>query len=90
MIGDEPAIRAEFDLLYGQIKHERLEEHTLGDLFKKPSMRKRCIIGFLTLFGCQATGTLVINSKYLRKLGVGSDNEQIMDRCCTRLWGLAQ
>ena len=63
MIGDELAIRAEFDLLYGQIKHERSEEHTFADLFKKKSMRKRCIIGFLTLFGCQATGTLVINSK---------------------------
>ncbi len=91
MIGNEQAIKAEFDLLYGQIKHERLEEHTLGGLFRKPSMRKRCIIGFLTLFGCQATGTLVINSEYgYDLLSLDVDVEQTMVHCCTRLWVLAR
>ncbi|OAL36712.1 hypothetical protein AYO20_04044 [Fonsecaea nubica] len=61
IISDDLAIRAEFNLLQGQILHERLEVLSFIDLWRKPSMRKRCIVGFLALFGCQGTATLVIN-----------------------------
>ncbi|KAH0833679.1 Sugar transporter family protein [Fonsecaea pedrosoi] len=62
IISDDLAIRAEFNLLQGQILHERLEVLSFIDLWRKPSMRKRCIVGFLALFGCQGTATLVINN----------------------------
>jgi MFS family permease len=55
-------ILEEFNLLQGLIQHERQEQHSFLDLFRLPSMRKRCLIGFLILFGCQGTATLVINS----------------------------
>jgi len=61
---DELAIRADFNLLQGQLMHEKLEELSFIDLFKRPSMRKRCIVGWLTMFGAQGTATLVINSKW--------------------------
>ena len=38
---------------------------SFADLFKKQSMRKRCLIGFLTMAGAQATATIVINSQFL-------------------------
>jgi hypothetical protein len=63
ILDDEMAIRAEFELLHRQLMHERQEAVTFIDLFKQPSLRKRCIIGWLTMFGAQGTATLVINSK---------------------------
>jgi MFS family permease len=66
IISDDLAIRTEFNLLQGQILHERLEVLSFIDLWRKPSMRKRCIVGFLALFGCQGTATLVINSRSRR------------------------
>lgn len=63
ILNDEMAIQAEFNLLQGQLRHEKLEELSLLDLFRRPSMRKRCIVGWLTMFGAQGTATLVINSK---------------------------
>ncbi|OQV08812.1 hypothetical protein CLAIMM_13028 isoform 2 [Cladophialophora immunda] len=62
ILDDEAAIHAEFNLLQGQILHEKLEALSLMDLFRNPHMRKRCIVGFLTLFGAQGTATLVINN----------------------------
>ncbi|KAK5100049.1 hypothetical protein LTR70_008011 [Exophiala xenobiotica] len=55
-------VRAEFTLLQGQILHERLNAVTFMDLFRQPSLRKRCLIGWLTMFGAQGTATLVINN----------------------------
>jgi hypothetical protein len=63
ILDDEMAIRAEFELLRRQLVHERQESVTFVDMFKQPSRRKRCIIGWLTMFGAQGTATLVINSK---------------------------
>jgi hypothetical protein len=61
-VDDEVAVRAEFELLCRQTESELAGGVSTLDLFKKPALRKRCIIGFLTTFGAQATGTIVINS----------------------------
>ncbi|EHY54629.1 MFS-type transporter criB [Exophiala dermatitidis] len=62
MLNNEHAIRAEFKLLQGQLLHEKQEELSLVSLFKLPHFRKRCLVGWLTMFGCQGTATLVINN----------------------------
>ncbi|KAH8817019.1 MFS transporter [Xylogone sp. PMI_703] len=61
-IEDTPAIRAEFDILHLQLIHEKQNVCSFLDLFRKPHLRKRCIVGWLTLFGAQGTATLVINN----------------------------
>lgn len=61
VLNDRSAILEEFSTLKGLIQHEKLT-HRFVDLFKSPGMRKRCFLGFLVMFGCQGTGTLVINS----------------------------
>lgn len=63
ILTDEVAIRAEFDLLRGQFMHEKQNHVGFMDLFRHKSLRKRCIVGFITMFGAQGTATLVINSK---------------------------
>jgi hypothetical protein len=63
ILTDEVAIRAEFDLLHGQLIHEKQNHIGFMDLFRHKSLRKRCIIGFITMFGAQGTATLVINSE---------------------------
>lgn len=61
----DDVVRAAFTLLQGQILHEKLNTLTFMDLFRQPSLRKRCIIGWLTMFGAQGTATLVTNSTFL-------------------------
>ncbi|KAL7964395.1 MFS transporter [Trichoderma sp. SZMC 28014] len=61
VLNDRSAILEEFSTLKGLIQHEKLT-HRFVDLFKSPGMRKRCFLGFLVMFGCQGTGTLVINN----------------------------
>lgn len=63
LLSDDEAIRADFELLHRQTVHEVANDVPFIDLFRKPTLRRRCIIGFLTTFGCQATATIVINSK---------------------------
>lgn len=63
ILNDESAIRAEFTLLQGQLLHEKQSELSLVSLFKLPHFRKRCLVGWLAMFGCQGTATLVINSE---------------------------
>lgn len=62
MLQDRTAILEEFRMLRSLIQHEKMAKHRFIDLFTSPGMRKRCLIGFLILFGCQGTATLVINS----------------------------
>ncbi|EHK42563.1 uncharacterized protein TrAtP1_002416 [Trichoderma atroviride] len=62
MLNDRSAILEEFNTLKGLIQHEKMTKHRFVDLFKSPGMRKRCFLGFLVMFGCQGTGTLVINN----------------------------
>jgi hypothetical protein len=63
LLNDDDAIRADFELLHRQTMHEVANDVPFIDLFRKPTLRRRCIIGFLTTFGCQTTATIVINSK---------------------------
>lgn len=60
----EASMQQEFNLLHAQILHEEKEAVSFMDLLTHPNLRRRCIIGFLTLFAAQGTGTLVINSKF--------------------------
>lgn len=60
---DQEIHDADFETLRRQTICEIEQQIRFVDLFKNPSMRKRCITGFLTTFGCQATATIVINSE---------------------------
>lgn len=62
-VENTPAIKAEFDMLHLQLIHEKRDAVTFADLFRQPHLRKRCIVGWLAMFGAQGTATLVINSK---------------------------
>ncbi|KAK3696007.1 hypothetical protein LTR37_018225 [Vermiconidia calcicola] len=52
----------EFEKLRQQIRMEENEPKAFKDLWLRPSLRKRCIVGFLTLFAAQGSATLVINN----------------------------
>jgi hypothetical protein len=56
------AIDHEFHLLHAQILEEKHHSIAFKDLFIHSTLRKRTMLGFLTLFGCQAAGTQVINN----------------------------
>ncbi|RFU72858.1 mfs transporter, sp family, sugar:h+ symporter [Trichoderma arundinaceum] len=56
------AVDHEFLLLNAQIVMEKDQSVAFRDLFTRPSLRRRVLIGFLTLFGSQAAGTQVINN----------------------------
>lgn len=59
---DNDDLRRQFDLLYLQIQNEKRLATKFIDLATHPSLRKRCIVGFLTCFAGQATATMVISS----------------------------
>ncbi|KAH8655331.1 general substrate transporter [Xylariales sp. PMI_506] len=61
-VTDEESVRREFDILVEQVRHEKENIHSWSDFYTQPGLRKRCIIGWLTLFGAQGTATLVINN----------------------------
>jgi hypothetical protein len=58
------AVDEAFRLLHSQIVHEKHSNVKFRHLFTQPTLRKRTLIGFLTLFGGQAAGTQVINSRF--------------------------
>jgi hypothetical protein len=60
---DESTARSQFDQLHAQLVHEKQNGVKLIELFRRPTLRKRCLIGWLTMFGAQGTATLVINSR---------------------------
>lgn len=71
----------EFEALCQQIKMEEGEPTSFADLFRIPSLRKRCIVGFLALFAAQGTATLVINNygPYLyRSLGFSTVQQLVI------------
>lgn len=81
IVNNEQAIQDEFKLLQGQILHERTEAISTWDLLRLPHFRKRCIVGFLILFGCQGTGTLVINNygpTLYKALGFGTVDQLLL------------
>jgi sugar porter (SP) family MFS transporter len=59
---DDTASAIEFEKLRQQIKMEEGEPTSFKDLWTHKSLRKRCIVGFLTLFAGQGTATIVINN----------------------------
>lgn len=59
---DDEELAANFANLCSMIRMENTEDHSFKALVTTPALRKRCIIGFVVLFGCQGTATLVINS----------------------------
>ncbi|KKA17049.1 hypothetical protein T310_9327 [Rasamsonia emersonii CBS 393.64] len=59
---DDSTVRSQFDQLHAQLLHEKRNGVSLVELFKRPTLRKRCVIGWLTMFGAQGTATLVINN----------------------------
>ncbi|KAH7305299.1 MFS transporter [Stachybotrys elegans] len=84
MLHDEPALRAEFDILSQQIKQELANSIGFSDLLKQKSMRKRCLIGFLTMFAAQATATITINNygpSLYSALGFSTVPQLVMAAC---------
>ncbi|KAL1966953.1 hypothetical protein VTN77DRAFT_3697 [Rasamsonia byssochlamydoides] len=59
---DESTVRSQFDQLHAQLIHEKQNGVRLVELCRRPTLRKRCVIGWLTMFGAQGTATLVINN----------------------------
>ncbi len=59
----EVAVQEEFRLLAAQTAQEMKNHVPLKDFFLVPSLRKRCLVGFATMFAAQGTFTLVINSE---------------------------
>lgn len=59
---EETFATAEFTQIEKQLALERSLPSSWWSIFTVPSYRKRAIIGFSTMFCCQATGTLVIAS----------------------------
>lgn len=64
LLTDEEGLRADFEHLHRQTVHELRHVVPFKRFLVQKSLRKRCIIGFLTMFGAQCTATIVINSKY--------------------------
>jgi len=55
--------KEEFYSMQKQIEMDRLKGNgSYKELFTVPANRKRCLLGFLTLFGGQCTATIVINN----------------------------
>jgi hypothetical protein len=75
ILSDEDSMRADFELLHVQTAYEK--EHAIPprEFLKSKSMRKRCLIGFLTTFGAQCTATIVINSQLLKSLCLGHNTD---------------
>jgi hypothetical protein len=60
---DMNSVHAEFELIRAQIIHEKHNAVRFLDLFTHKTLRRRTLVGFLTLLGGQAAGTQVVNSK---------------------------
>lgn len=59
---DEIAVRDEFNIIHAQLLHEMQNATSFKDYFTQPSLRKRCLVGWLVMFAGQGTATQVINS----------------------------
>jgi hypothetical protein len=57
------AAREEFYQMKLQIEHDRSQDTSMWYMFKKPSLRRRILLGCGVLLGGQACGPLVINSR---------------------------
>ncbi|KAF2496967.1 general substrate transporter [Lophium mytilinum] len=59
---DEMAVRDEFNIIHTQLLHEVQNAGSFKDFFSQPSLRKRCMVGWLVMFAGQGTATQVINN----------------------------
>ena len=59
---DMTSVHAEFELIRAQIIHEKHNAVKFSDLFANKTLRRRTMVGFLTMIGGQAAGTQVVNS----------------------------
>jgi hypothetical protein len=85
------AVEEEFFLLNSQVLHELKHQIPFKDFWLIPSLRKRCIVGWLTLAAAQGTGTLVINSKTSIPCDYYPDHRfQIMGHYYTPNWAIPQ
>ncbi|KAK4889794.1 hypothetical protein LTR27_011411 [Elasticomyces elasticus] len=76
-------LQSEFALLTEQVRLETYETPSWMDFARQPGLRKRCIIGWLTMFGAQGTATLVINNygpSLYSSLGFGTV-QQLLIQC---------
>ncbi|KAK5047302.1 hypothetical protein LTR84_006824 [Exophiala bonariae] len=62
LLSDEEGLRQDFEHLHRQTMHELQHVVPFKRFLVQKSLRKRCIIGFLTMFGAQCTATIVINN----------------------------
>jgi hypothetical protein len=60
----------EFDQISGQLEQDHLLPKSWMSLFSVQSYRKRALIGFMTMFLAQCTGTQIINSKPARTIAI--------------------
>ena len=58
-------IMEHFILLRAQIAEEVNHHTTIRAFWTQRSLRKRCMVGFLTFFAGQGTGTFVVNSQFI-------------------------
>jgi len=72
LLTDEEGLRADFEHLRRQTMHELEHVVPFKRFLVQKSLRKRCIIGFLTMFGAQCTATIVINSKYYAAINMSN------------------
>ncbi|KAK7905615.1 hypothetical protein LTR67_000338 [Exophiala xenobiotica] len=81
---DMNSVHAEFELIRAQIIHEKHNAVRFLDLFTHKTLRRRTLVGFLTLLGGQAAGTQVVNN-YGPSLyaALGYDGTQtLLIQCC--------
>lgn len=79
--GDTRTSEVEFEKLRQQIKMEEDEPTAWKDLWQRKSLRKRCIVGFLTMFAGQGSATLVINNygpSLYSSLGYGTVRQLVL------------
>ena len=68
--------QSEFDQIKRQLELDNLLPTSWASLFVVPSYRKRAVVGFITMFLGQCTGTQIINSKLNITNGMVADIDQ--------------
>ncbi|RBR07330.1 hypothetical protein FVER53590_09973 [Fusarium verticillioides] len=81
----EPSMQLEFGVLHAQIQGEKEMATGYRDLLIQPTLRKRCLVGFLTCFAAQGTATMVI-SNYGPMLYASLGYNTIQQLCLSAGW----
>ncbi|KAF7548430.1 hypothetical protein G7Z17_g7062 [Cylindrodendrum hubeiense] len=79
--GDDSFANNEFAQIERQLEYEHSLPSSWSSLFTVPSYRKRAIVGFLTMFCAQCSGTQVINNYgpfLYSKLGYGPKDQLLL------------